>query len=56
MNLKIDAGAAVLSTIQYIISMKDSGSCILVSAYASTVYAVRRMKSKTKQILPTGIF
>jgi hypothetical protein len=58
-NLKIDAdaltdaGVAFVSAVQYIMSIKDSEGSILVSAYASTVYAVRRMKWKTKQILHT---
>jgi len=36
-----------------VISIKDSEGSILVSAHAFTVYAVRRIKSKTKQDLPT---
>jgi len=39
--------------VQCIISIKDSEGSILVSAHASTVYAVGRIKSKTKQELPT---
>jgi hypothetical protein len=44
-----DAGVAFVYGVQCIISMKDSEGCILVSAHASTVYAVGRIKSKTKQ-------
>jgi hypothetical protein len=39
MNLKIDADADVsfVSTVQYIISIKDNEGSMLVSAHASTV-------------------
>jgi hypothetical protein len=58
-NVKIDADAlnrlrrrfCVRRTI-YIVSIKDSEDSMHISAHASTVYAVRRIKSKTKQILP----
>jgi hypothetical protein len=39
-NLKIDAGVALVSAVQYIISIKDSEGSMPVSALASTVYAV----------------
>jgi hypothetical protein len=39
-NLKIVAGVAFLFAVQYIISIKDSEGSILVSAHASTVYAL----------------
>jgi hypothetical protein len=45
--------ASLLSGVQCIISIKESEGTKLVSEHASTVYAVRRIKSKTKQILPT---
>jgi hypothetical protein len=48
-----DAGVAFVSAVQYIISIKDSEGSMLVSEHASTVYAVWRKKSNTKQILPT---
>jgi hypothetical protein len=48
-----DAGVAFLSGVQYIMSIKDSEGSMLVGANASTVYVVWRIKSKTKQILPT---
>jgi hypothetical protein len=48
-----DAGVAFVSGVQYVISIKDSEGSMLVSAHASTVYAVWRMKSKTQQDLPT---
>jgi hypothetical protein len=48
MNLKIDAGVAFVSDVQYVIFIKDSEGSMLVSAHASTVYAVCRIKSKTK--------
>jgi hypothetical protein len=47
-----DAGVAFVSAVQYI-PIKDSEGSMLVSAHASTVYAVWRMKSKMKQMLPT---
>jgi hypothetical protein len=37
-NLKIDVGVAFVSAVKYI-SIKDSEGNILVSTYASTVYA-----------------
>jgi hypothetical protein len=42
MNLKIetDAGVAFVTAIKYIISINDSEGTMLVSAHASTVYAV----------------
>jgi hypothetical protein len=42
MNLKMDAdtGVVFVSAGKYMISMKDSVGSILVSAHASTVYAV----------------
>jgi hypothetical protein len=46
MNLKIyadalyDAGVAFVSAVQCIISIKDSKGSMLLSAHASTVYAV----------------
>jgi hypothetical protein len=46
-----DTGVAFVSAVQYIISIKDSEGRMLVSAHASTVYAVWRIKSKTKQIV-----
>jgi hypothetical protein len=54
-GLKVDAeaGVAFVYGVQCIISIKDSEGSILVSAHASTVYAVGRIKSKTKQDLPT---
>jgi hypothetical protein len=54
-NLKIDADASVAfaSGAQYIISIRESEGSMLVSAHTPTVYAVGRIKSKTKQILPT---
>jgi hypothetical protein len=52
-NLKIDAGVAFVSDVQYVVSIRDSEGSMLVSAHASTIYAVGRIKSKTKQILPT---
>jgi hypothetical protein len=48
-----DAGVAFVSGVQCIISIKDSEGSMLVTAHASAVYAVWRIKSKTKQILPT---
>jgi hypothetical protein len=48
-----DAGVAFVSGLQYTISMKDSEVSMLVSAHASTVHAVWRIKSKTKRILST---
>jgi hypothetical protein len=41
-NLKIDAdaGVALVSAVQYVISIKESEGSTLVSAHASTVYAV----------------
>jgi hypothetical protein len=49
-NLKLDtdAGVAFVYGVQCIISIKNSEGSILVSAHASTVYAVGRIKSKTK--------
>jgi hypothetical protein len=61
MNLKIDADTlnrrrrTFVSAVEYIISFKDSEGSMLVYAHASTVYAVWRIKSKTKQIL-TKVF
>jgi hypothetical protein len=52
-NLKIDDGVAFVSVVQYIIPIKVSEGCVLVSAHASTLYAVWRIKSKPKQILLT---
>jgi hypothetical protein len=46
-----DAGVAFVFGVQCIISVKDSEGSILVSAHASTLYAVGRIKSKTKQDL-----
>jgi hypothetical protein len=46
MNLKIDAyamkraGVAFVSALQYVISVKGSEGNMLVTAHASTVYAV----------------
>jgi hypothetical protein len=56
-NLKIDAnvGVAFVSGVRYMVSINDSEGSMLISAHASTVYAVRRMKSKTKHILPTAL-
>jgi hypothetical protein len=56
-NLKIDAdaGVAFVYGVQFIISIRDSEGSIQVSAHASTVYAVGRIKSKTNQILPTVV-
>jgi hypothetical protein len=53
-NLKIyaDAGVALVSTVKYAISIKVSKDSMLIGAHASTVYAVGRIKSKTKQDLP----
>jgi hypothetical protein len=53
-NIKIDAdaGVAYVYGVQFIISIKDSEGSILVSACATTVYAVGRIKSKMKQDLP----
>jgi hypothetical protein len=48
-----DAGVAFVTAVQYILPDKDSESIMLVSAQASTVYAVWRIKPKTKQILST---
>jgi hypothetical protein len=48
-----DAGVAYVSGVQCRISIKDSEASILINAHASTVYAVWRIKSKGKQILPT---
>jgi hypothetical protein len=41
-NLKIDAdaGVALVSAVQYVISIKESEGSILVSAHVSAVYAV----------------
>jgi hypothetical protein len=47
-----DAGVAFVCAVKYIISIKDSEGSMLVSAHASTAYAVWRINSKTKQILP----
>jgi hypothetical protein len=45
-----------VTAIKYIISINDSEGTMLVSAHASTVYAVWIILiSKTKQILPTVI-
>jgi hypothetical protein len=58
-NVKIDADALnrrrrrFCVRVQYVIYIKDTECSILVSAHASTVYAVSRIKPKTKQILPT---
>jgi hypothetical protein len=51
-NFWTDAGVAFVSAVQHI-SINDSKGSMLVSAHASTVYAVWRIKSKTKQMLPT---
>jgi hypothetical protein len=42
MNLKIDAdaGVAFVSAVQYIISVKKSAVSMLVTAHASTIYAL----------------
>jgi hypothetical protein len=53
LKIGADAGVAFVSAVQYIISIKDSEGSILVSTHAYTVNAVRRIKTKTKQILPT---
>jgi hypothetical protein len=53
-NLKIDAGV-VVSAVKYILTIKGREGRILLSSNAFTVYAVSRIKSKTKQILPTVI-
>jgi hypothetical protein len=39
-NLKIDAGVAFVSAKKYIISIKNNEGTMLVSAHASTVYAM----------------
>jgi hypothetical protein len=52
-TLWTDAGIDFVSPVQYIIYIKDSEGSMLVSAHASAVYAVWRVKSKTKQILPS---
>jgi hypothetical protein len=52
-NLKIDAGVAFVSAVKCIVSIKGSDGSMLVSAHASTAYAVSRIKSKTKQIIST---
>jgi hypothetical protein len=48
-----DAGVDFVSAEQYIIYIKNSEGSMLVIAHASTVYAVWRIKSKMKLILPT---
>jgi hypothetical protein len=40
MNLKFDAGVAFVTSVQYVISIKDSEGSMLVSAHASSVYTV----------------
>jgi hypothetical protein len=50
---RTDAGVAFMSGVQYVILIKGNEGSILVSAHACTVYAVWRIKSKTKQMLPT---
>jgi hypothetical protein len=45
---RTDAGVAFVSAVKYIISIKDSEDSMLVGAHESTVYAVWRIKSKTK--------
>jgi hypothetical protein len=40
---------------KYVTSIKDSEGSMLVSAHASTVYAVWKIKWKTKQILPNAL-
>jgi hypothetical protein len=52
---RTDAGVAFVYAVKYIISIKNSEGSMLVSAHASAVYAVWRIKSKTKQILPTEL-
>jgi len=39
-SLKIDGGVAFVSGVQYIKSIKDTEGSMLVSAHASTAYAV----------------
>jgi hypothetical protein len=39
-NLKIDAGVAFVSNVQYIVFIKDNEGTMLVIAHASAVYAV----------------
>jgi hypothetical protein len=52
-----DVGVAFVCTVKYIPSVKDSEGSTMVSAHASTVYVVWKIKSKTKQmsltLLPT---
>jgi len=54
---RTDAGVAFVSAVQYVVSIKDSEGSMLGSAHASSVYAVCKIKSKTKQplrnVLPT---
>jgi hypothetical protein len=48
---RTDAGVAFVSAVQYVLSIKDSGCIMLGSAHASSVYAVCKIKSKTKHLL-----
>jgi hypothetical protein len=50
---RTDAGVALVSEVQCIISIKDSEGSMPVIAPAPMADAARRMKSKTKQDLPT---
>jgi len=45
-----DAGIAVLSGEQYVVSMKGSKGSTLACAHASTTYAMWRIKSKTQMV------
>jgi hypothetical protein len=40
-----------MSSVQYIICTKDSEGSMLVRPYASTVYSLGKVKSKSKQML-----
>jgi hypothetical protein len=48
-----DAGFNFVFAVQYVIFIKDNEGSMLVSAHASSVYAVWWIKSNTKQILRT---
>jgi hypothetical protein len=52
-EIHVNAGVASVYGVQCTITIKDSEGSILVSAHVSTVYGVRRIKTKTKQDLPT---
>jgi hypothetical protein len=48
-----DAGVAIISGVQYVISIKGYSGRILDTAHACKTHKKWRVKSKTKQIIPT---